>query len=58
MLGCKHQESKKIVALLIIVAPPITTFLIPDIGQCMKQKIAGIGMHLMVVVCSEDEVIF
>ena len=28
VLGCKHQESRKIVALLIIAAPPLTTFLL------------------------------
>ena len=28
VLGCKYQESKKIVALSIIVAPPLTAFLL------------------------------
>ena len=28
VLRCKHQESRKIVALSIVVAPPLTTFLL------------------------------
>ena len=42
VLGCKHQESRKLVALSIIVAPPLLPFYfteIYDIGYCMKQKL-------------------